>query len=145
MNSQQIHIGGPVSLTYVRKAGTKLPMTKFIPLFVSSGLRSRRIAISNGRFRRTVPTNGPSFELAYQARVAIDRIRFAIREGESVAPEHPVLVEARMQLLDALDRLENAERHFQQNFRGSLSAPERPQFTRASQVQSAAGTNESIS
>ena len=88
-------------------------MTKFVPVFVSSGLRARRIAISNSRFRRTALTSGPSFELRYQARVAIDRIRFAIRQGETVAPEHPVLVGTRMQLLDALDRLESAERHFQ--------------------------------
>ncbi len=100
-------------------------MTRFVPVFVSSGLRSRRIALSNGRSRRTAPTSGPSFELAYQARVAIDRIRFAIRQGETVAPEHPVLVGTRMQLLDALDRLESAERHFQEHFRGKLFSTER--------------------
>jgi hypothetical protein len=113
-------------------------MTSFIPVFISSRLRSRRIAISTGKFGGTAPKNGLSFELAYQARVAIDRIRFAIRQGEAVAPAHPVLVETRMQLLDALDRLESAERHFQEHFRGNLSAPER-------RIQSLAGTNEGIS
>ena len=99
----------------------------------------------NGKHRRIASEKGPAFELAYQARVAIDRIRFAIRQGEAVAPEHPVLVEARMQLLDALDRLENAERHFQENFRGGLSRSERPQFIRDSRVRAVAATEESIS
>ena len=56
------------------------------------------------------------FELAYQARVAIDRIRFAIKATESRS--HPdQLIEAGMQLLDALDRLEGAERRFQNRWR----------------------------
>jgi hypothetical protein len=38
------------------------------------------------------------FEMAYQARVAIDRIKFAIKHAE---------------LLDALDRLEALDRRFQ--------------------------------
>lgn len=41
-------------------------------------------------------------------------------------PNHPVLIEARMQLLDALDRLESAERHFQEHFRGKSSPYKRP-------------------
>ena len=98
--------------------------------------------MSNGKYRQTAPENGLSFELAYQARIAIDRIRFAIRQGEAIAPDHPVLVEARMQLMDALDRLENAERHFQENFRRSLPACERPQSIRESQVQAVARTDE---
>ena len=58
------------------------------------------------------------FELAYQARVAIDRIRFAIKATENRS--HPdQLQEAGMQLLDALDRLEAAERRFQNRWRGS--------------------------
>jgi hypothetical protein len=57
------------------------------------------------------------FEMAYQARVAIDRIRFAIKATESTR-EHPEeLREAGMQLLDALDRLEAAERRFQNRWR----------------------------
>jgi hypothetical protein len=57
------------------------------------------------------------FEMAYQVRVAIDRIRFAIRATDQFAhyPQH--LQEAGLQLLDALDRLESAERGFQQRFR----------------------------
>lgn len=57
------------------------------------------------------------FEMAYQARVAIDRIRFAIKATESTR-EHPdELKEAAMQLLDALDRLEAADRRFQNRWR----------------------------
>ena len=57
------------------------------------------------------------YELAYQARVAIDRIRFAIQHTEKFAPHTDHMREAGFQLLDALDRLESAERRFQQRFR----------------------------
>ncbi|MFL6450740.1 MAG: hypothetical protein ACJ746_24105 [Bryobacteraceae bacterium] len=67
------------------------------------------------------------FEMAYQARVAIDRIRFAIKATESTR-EHPEeLREAGMQLLDALDRLEAAEHRFQNRWR----CPERRASGRA--------------
>ncbi len=56
------------------------------------------------------------FELAYQARTACDRIRFAIKNTEQCAAHSPQLREASLQLLDALDRLESAERHFQERF-----------------------------
>ena len=62
-----------------------------------------------------------TFEFAYQARFAVERIRFAIRQTDQLAAHHPGLQEAGMQLLDALDRLETAERHFQECFR-----PDRP-------------------
>lgn len=100
-------------------------MTRFFPAFVYA-VRSHGIAISTRRLWRTGPKNVSSFELAYQARVAIDRIRFAIRQGEAIMPNRPVLIEARMQLLDALDRLESAERHFQEHFRGKSFAHKRP-------------------
>jgi len=57
------------------------------------------------------------FELAYQARVAIDRIRFAIKHTEQLAPHSEQMREAGLQLLDALDRLQSAEQRFQQRFR----------------------------
>ena len=57
------------------------------------------------------------YELAYQARVAIDRIRFAIRHTEKFAPHTDHMREAGLQLLDALDRLQSAERRFQRRFR----------------------------
>lgn len=57
------------------------------------------------------------FELAYQARVAMDRIRFAIKHTEQFAPQTDPMQEAGLQLLDALQRLETAERRFQERSR----------------------------
>ena len=57
------------------------------------------------------------FEMAYQARVAIDRIRFAIKHTEQFAPHTDQTREAGLQLLDALERLELADRNFQNRFR----------------------------
>ncbi len=92
-----------------------------------------------GALRRRVPRNGnaaahlkksllstrqtaSTFEFAYQARIAVERIRFAIRQTDQLAVNQPILQEVGMQLLDALDRLEMAERHFQELFRRSLQA-----------------------
>ena len=58
------------------------------------------------------------FELAYQAHRECDRIRFAIRNTEQYATHSPQAREANLQLLDALDRLESVERHFQESFTG---------------------------
>jgi hypothetical protein len=44
------------------------------------------------------------FEMAYQARVAIDRIKFAIRHTEQFARPCETMRQAGLQLLDALDR-----------------------------------------
>lgn len=57
------------------------------------------------------------FEMAYQARIAIDRIRFAIKHTEQFCPKSDPLREAGLQLLDALQRLETVDRHFQQRSR----------------------------
>src|SRR5439155_3330196 len=56
------------------------------------------------------------FEMAYQIRVAIDCIRFAIKATDQLGYHPRQLQEAGLQLLDALDRLESAERRFQQRF-----------------------------
>ena len=53
------------------------------------------------------------FEMAYQAHVAADRIRFAISQLESASPNTGQLREASIQLLDALDRLEALDHKFQ--------------------------------
>jgi hypothetical protein len=53
------------------------------------------------------------FEVAYQARVAGDRIRFAIKHLEQFAKNSEQVREASLQLLDALDRLDELDRHFQ--------------------------------
>jgi hypothetical protein len=54
------------------------------------------------------------FELAYQARVAMDRIRFAIKHTDQSGEGTEQMHEAGLQLLDALQRLETAERRFQE-------------------------------
>ena len=61
------------------------------------------------------------FEMAYQIRVAIDRIRFAIKATDQLAHHPRQLQEAGLQLVDALDRLESAERGFQQCFRAKTA------------------------
>ena len=61
------------------------------------------------------------FEMAYQARVAIDRIRFAIRHTEQFAPHTDAMREAGLQLLDALERLETVDRRFQQRSRNGAA------------------------
>src|ERR1700753_4358895 len=64
------------------------------------------------------------FEMAYQARVAIDRIKFAIKHTEQFEPRADMMREAGLQLLDALERLESVERRFQQRSRsGRGSGP----------------------
>lgn len=61
------------------------------------------------------------FEMAYQVRVAIDRIRFAIRHAEQFARPCNAAREAGMQLLDALQRLETLDRRFQ--VRSQIATP----------------------
>jgi hypothetical protein len=63
---------------------------------------------------RPTPTE---FEMAYQARVAMDRIRFAIKHTEQFGPQTEPMREAGLQLLDALQRLETADRRFQKRSR----------------------------
>jgi hypothetical protein len=61
------------------------------------------------------------FEMAYQVRIAMDRIRFAIKATETPT-EHAQLRDAGLQLLDALDRLQAAELHFQNRWRSRYEA-----------------------
>jgi hypothetical protein len=65
------------------------------------------------------------FEMAYQARVAMDRIRFAIKHTEQFGPQTEPLREAGLQLLDALQRLETVDRGFQVRSRSRLGAESR--------------------
>ena len=53
------------------------------------------------------------FETAYQVRVAIDRIKFAIRHTEQFVEPCVHVRETGLQLLDALERLESLDRRFQ--------------------------------
>lgn len=65
---------------------------------------------------RLEPRDHPSpteYEMAYEARVAMDRIRFAIKHTEQLGRESDQLRELAMQLLDALDLLEALDRDFQ--------------------------------
>ena len=61
------------------------------------------------------------FEMAYQARVAIDRIRFAIKHAEQFARPCETMREIGLELLDALERLEALDRRFQARSRISVS------------------------
>ncbi len=69
------------------------------------------------------------FEMAYQARVAMDRIRFAIKHTEQFGPRTEAMRAAGLQLMDALERLEAVDRGFQQRSRnrGSNSTVQRSQ------------------
>ena len=67
------------------------------------------------------------YEMAYQMRVAIDRIQFAIRHIERIGPGTYQNREAAFQLLDALDRLTRAEQKFQRHFREQIGADNLPQ------------------
>jgi hypothetical protein len=63
------------------------------------------------------------FEMAYQARIAIDRIRFAIKHTEQFGPQTDQSRDTSLQLLDALQRLEIVDRQFQERSRaGSVSS-----------------------
>ena len=53
------------------------------------------------------------FEMAYQARVALERIRFAIKHIEQFAPSTDQMRDVGFQLLDALQRFEAIDRRFQ--------------------------------
>lgn len=57
------------------------------------------------------------FELAYQARIAIEKIRFVIKHTEVYCPHSAPMRDAGLQLLDALERLESADRKFQERSR----------------------------
>ncbi len=61
------------------------------------------------------------FEMAYQARVAIDRIKFAIKHAEQFGRPCDTMREAGLQLLDALERLEALDRRFQARSRIATS------------------------
>jgi hypothetical protein len=73
-------------------------------------------------------TNPVEFEVAYQARVAINHIRFAIKVTEHSADQPDLLREARFQLLEALSRLEAADRGFKRRFQ-ALPRDDSPQNT----------------
>lgn len=52
------------------------------------------------------------FEMAYQIRIAIEKVRFSIRSCEQLSHGSPIVEEVGRQLLDALERLDAADRRF---------------------------------
>jgi hypothetical protein len=83
--------------------------THQIAEIIEAGVRSRPSSIE--------------FEMAYQARIAIDRIKFAIRHTEQFSKPCTRMREVGLQLLDALERLESLDRRFQ--IRSRLSGGQR--------------------
>jgi len=67
---------------------------------------------------RSRPT-AAEFEMAYQTRVAIDRMRSAITHMEKINGGSHEIREIGLQLLEALDRLQSADRRFQTHSRSS--------------------------
>jgi hypothetical protein len=59
--------------------------------------------------------------MAYQARIAIDRIKFAIKHVDQFGKPCDAMREAGMQLLDALQRLESLDGRFQ--VRSGIATP----------------------
>ena len=68
------------------------------------------------------------YEMAYHARVAMDRIRFAIKHANQFSQPSEQMREASLQLLEALERLEYLDRRFQirSRIKASLHLPNRP-------------------
>lgn len=81
---------------------------------MTTKLASRVFEIVEAKVRST--PSSMEFEMAYQIRVAIDRIRFAIKQAEQPPLTPEQTAEITLQLLDALDRLESADRDFQTEF-----------------------------
>ena len=65
--------------------------------------------------------SGMEFEMAYQARIAIDRIKLAVKQSEQAENQPDQIREAGLLLLDALDRLQSVERRFQPRSRRNTS------------------------
>jgi hypothetical protein len=70
-----------------------------------------RIWRFSDELRRTPYNRGVCYELAYEARVAADALRFGIKqlEGELSPGDRQ---QTALVLLDAFDRLDRAEHHF---------------------------------
>src|SRR5262245_3158097 len=64
------------------------------------------------------------FEMAYQMRGAIDRIKLAVKQTEEAGGRADRIHHAGLLLLDALDRLQSVERRFQQRSRRTASRTE---------------------
>jgi hypothetical protein len=90
-------------------------------IMTSSELAKEVVSIVEAKIRST--HSASEFEMAYQGKLAVERIRFAIKAIEQTESTAVSLEEACLQLLDALDRLESVHRRFQHRFRfGSVRA-----------------------
>ena len=104
---------GEKALAEAQKSLSSLEAT-----LMATGLASPFVSRQNDE-----PTPPGGFELAYQVRVAIDCIRFAVKATKQSVEEPNEIrqaslrQEANFQLIDALDRLQSAERRFQGRFR----------------------------
>jgi hypothetical protein len=68
------------------------------------------------------------YEMAYQSRVAMDRIRFAIKHANQFSQPSEQMREACLHLLEALERLEYLDRRFQvrSRMKSGLRSNDRP-------------------
>jgi len=98
-------------ITHVQEAFARAETS--LEEIMKTGL-AREQSSQNGVVSRPSPME---FELAYQVRVAIDCIRFSIKAKGQSAEQPDQLLQGNLQLLDALDRLQSAERSFQRRFR----------------------------
>jgi hypothetical protein len=86
---------------------------------MSSEVREQILRMIEGSHARP---SAAAFEMAYQARVATDRIRFAIKHIEQFGVSADQLREVGLQLLDALQRLDGVDRRFQEWSQTSLGS-----------------------
>jgi hypothetical protein len=96
-------------------------MAEVSPLVVLGGLRVdtkflERV-VSTVESHLELKPSTVEFEMAYQAKIATERIRFVIRLTDQPRFEAEHLREASLQLLDALDRLESLDKRFQERSR----------------------------
>ena len=75
---------------------------------------ARLLSIINGQ--NTAHLAPVHFELAYQARLSVEKIKFVIKQLDS-SNQDARTQESILQLLDVLDRLQSADQHFQDQFR----------------------------
>lgn len=68
------------------------------------------------------------FQMAYQVRVALERIRFALKQLEQIRVMANSIHEASLQLLNALERLESADRGFRSRVMSARNQSENGRF-----------------
>jgi len=102
-------------------------------------IKITRKIFKNTEDERNSHPSATEFEMAYQSRIAIDRIRFAIKHSELFGQRTEASYEAGMQLLDALQRLETVDLRFKERSR-NVDASARIEKLRAHSVMSGTGS-----